>query len=71
MALSGTQVTTNALGLPRARRAELVGKLLASFGGKADASIEREHLEEIRTRRAAVRSGKSRLFEGTDALRRA
>lgn len=71
MALSLTQVTTKALGLPRARRAELVGKLLASFGGKADALVESEHLDEIRARRAAVRAGKSRLLEGSTALRRA
>lgn len=71
MALSVIQVTTKALGLPRARRAELVAKLLASFGGKADAHVEREHLHVIRARRAAVRAGKSRLLEGATALRRA
>ena len=70
MALSVIQVTTKALGLPCAQRAELVAKLLASFGGKADALVERDYLDGIRSRRAAVRTGTSRLLEGSTALRR-
>lgn len=69
MALTVDQVASNALGLPSAGRAELVEKLLASLAGETNPAVERLHLAEVRRRREAVRSGKSALVEGDEALR--
>jgi hypothetical protein len=71
MALSVKMVAEQALNLPVSGRALLVEKLLASLSGEASPEVERAHLDDVRERRAAVRSGKSRLLEGTEALRRA
>ncbi len=71
MALSLEMVAEEALTLPTSRRALLVEKLLASLAGEANPTVERAHLEDVRERRAAVRSGKSRLVEGTKAIRKA
>ena len=46
-------------------------KLLASLAGETDPGVERAHLDEIRQRRAAVRSGTARLVDGTEALSKA
>ena len=71
MALTVEKVALDALGLPSAGRAELVEKLLASLAGESDPGVERAHLNEIRRRREAVRSGKAQLVEGEAALQRA
>jgi hypothetical protein len=71
MALSIEMVAEEALNLPTAGRALLVEKLLASLAGEANPTVERAHLDEVRERRAAVRSGKSRLVQGTEAIRKA
>jgi len=60
-----------ALGLPRSGRALLVEKLLASLAGETDPGVERAHLDEIRQRRAAVRSGRASLVDGAEGLRKA
>jgi hypothetical protein len=64
MALTAEKVAQEALGLPISGRALLVEKLLASLAGETNPAVERAHLDEIRQRRAAVRSGKSSLVEG-------
>lgn len=71
MAATTNQVATAALGLPARSRALLAGKLLASLAGKIDPTVERGHLEEVRRRREAVRSGKAGLIDGEEGLRRA
>jgi len=71
MAATVGKVAEQALGLPTAGRAVLVEKLLDSLSGKADPRVERAHLDEVRRRRAAVRSGKAKLIDGDEALRRA
>lgn len=71
MALTVEKIASDALGLPSAGRAELVEKLLASLAGESDPAVERTHLDEVRRRREAVRSGKAQLVEGDEALRRA
>jgi len=71
MALSVEMVAQEAMNLPTSGRALLVEKLLASLAGEADPKVERAHLDDVRERRAAVRSGKSRLVEGTEAIRTA
>jgi Putative addiction module component len=63
MALSVEMVAQEALGLPISGRALLVEKLLASLAGETNLAVERAHLDEIRERRAAVRSGKATLAE--------
>jgi hypothetical protein len=62
-------VEQEALGLPISGRALLVERLLASLAGATNPSVERAHLDEIRERRAAVRSGKASLVDGTKGLR--
>jgi len=69
MALTVEMVTQEALGLPASGRASLVESLLASLAGEIDPAVERAHLDEIRERRAAVRSGKASLIDGTEGLR--
>jgi hypothetical protein len=71
MALSVEMVAEEAMNLPASGRELLVEKLLASLAGEANPTVERAHLDEVRERRAAVRSGKSRLVEGTEAIRMA
>jgi hypothetical protein len=71
MALSIETVTEEALGLPTSGRVLLVEKLLASLAGEADSAVERAHLDEVRRRREAVRSGNASLIEGPEALRQA
>jgi hypothetical protein len=71
MALSVEMVVEEALNLPTSGRALLVEKLLASLAGEANPTVERAHLDEVRDRRAAVRSGKATLVEGTEAIRKA
>ncbi len=69
VALSLEMVAEESLSLPTSGRALLVEKLLASLAGDANPAVERAHLDDVRERRAAVRSGKSTLVEGTEALR--
>ncbi len=69
MALTVEMVTQEALGLSASGRASLVESLLASLAGEIDPAVERSHLDEIRERRAAVRSGKASLVEGAEGLR--
>jgi hypothetical protein len=69
MAVTVEMVAQEALGLPISGRAFLVEQLLASLAGETDPAVERAHLDEIRERRAAVRSGKTSLVDGTEALR--
>ena len=64
------KVASDALGLSSASRAQLVEKLLASLAGESDPTVERAHLDEVRRRREAVRSGKAQLVDGEEALRR-
>ena len=71
MALSVEMVAEEAMNLPTSGRALLVEKLLASLAGEANPTVERAHLDEVRDRRAAVRSGKATLVEGTEAIRTA
>ena len=71
MALSVEMVAEEALNLPTSGRARLVEKLLASLSGEISPAVERAHLDEVRKRRAAVRSGKARLVDGSEALRKA
>ena len=65
------QVASEALGLPTRSRALLVEKLLASLSGETDPAVERAHLDDVRRRRDAVRSGQGGLIDGDEALRRA
>ena len=69
MALTVEMVTQEALGLPVSGRALVVESLLASSAGETNPAVERAHLDEIRERRAAVRSGKAGLIDGTEGLR--
>lgn len=69
MALTVEMVTQEALGLPVSGRALVVESLLASLAGETNPAVERVHLEEIRERRAAVRSGKASLIDGAEGLR--
>jgi putative addiction module component len=69
MALTVEMVTQEALGLPVSGRASLVESLLASLAGEINPAVERTHLDEIRKRRAAVRSGKASLVDGAEGLR--
>jgi hypothetical protein len=64
-------VAAEALSLPTRGRALMVEKLLASLAGEASPSVGRTHLDKAREHRAAVRSGKSRLIGGTEAMRKA
>jgi hypothetical protein len=64
------QVASDALGLPAHGRALLVEKLLASLSGETNPEVERIHLDEVRRRRDAVRSGHGELIDGDEALRR-
>lgn len=69
MADAVEKVAAQALGLPVASRALLVEKLLESLSGEADPAVERNHLDEVRRRRDAVRSGAAKLVDGDEALR--
>ena len=69
MALTVEMVTKEALALPFTGRALVVENLLASLVGETDPAVERAHLDEIRERRAAVRSGKASLADRTEGLR--
>ena len=71
MAATVEKVAAQALGLPAAGRALLVEKLLDSLAGDANPNVERAHLEQVRQRRAAARSGRTTLIDGPEALRRA
>ena len=71
MALTAKMVTQDALGLPSLGRPLLVEKLLASLAGEVNPAVERVHLDEVRRRRAAVRSGKASLIDGPAGLRQA
>ncbi|MDP3070518.1 MAG: addiction module protein [Opitutaceae bacterium] len=71
MASTVEQVAADALTLPSDGRAFLVEKLLGSLSGEVDSTVERVHLADVQNRRAAVRSGQSKLIEGDQALRRA
>jgi hypothetical protein len=71
MALSVDKVAEDALELSVSGRALLVEKLLASLAGQANPEVQRTHLGEIRRRREAVRSGKSKLADGSTALQQA
>jgi hypothetical protein len=71
MALSVEMVAEEVLNLSRSGRALLVEKLLASLSGEANPAVERAYLRDVREQRAAVRSGKARLVDGTEALRKA
>jgi Putative addiction module component len=64
MALTAEKLTQEALGLPITGRALLVEKLLASLAGETNPEVERTHLNEIRQRRDALRSGKTNFVEG-------
>ena len=52
-------------------RLQLADKLFGSLSGKTDPVVERAHLDEVRRRRETVRSGKAKLVDGDEALRRA
>jgi len=69
MSITVDQVATEALGLPISSRALLVEKLLASLAGETNSAVERAHLDEVRRRRQAVRSGQAKLIDGEDAMR--
>jgi hypothetical protein len=69
MALTVEMITQEALALPVSSRALVVESLLASLAGETSPAVERAHLDEIRQRRAAVRSGQAGLIEGAEALR--
>ena len=71
MAVTVDTVAQEALRLPSSGRALLVEKLLASLSGEANPVVERANLDEVRRRRAAVRSGKSGLVDGPESLRQA
>jgi hypothetical protein len=71
MAATVEKVAAQALGLPTAGRVLLVEKLLDSLAGDANPAVERVHLEQVRQRRAAARSGHTKLIDGPEALRRA
>jgi hypothetical protein len=46
-----------------------VEQLLASLAGEAAPAVERAHLDEIRRRRDAVRTGQASLVDGPEAHR--
>jgi len=64
-------IGVDGFGLPVSGRASLVESLLASLAGEIDPAVERARLDEIRERRAAVRSGKAILVEGPKGVREA
>ncbi len=68
MAPTIEMVAEEALGLPINGRALLVERLLASLAGETDPIVERAHLDEIRGRRASVRSGNASLVDGIKGL---
>ena len=69
MSITVEQVAHDALGLPIDGRAQLVEQLLASLAGEAAPAVERAHLDEIRRRRDAVRTGQASLVDGPEAHR--
>ena len=69
MSATVEMVAQEALALPVSGRVLLVDTLLASLAGETNPTVERAHLDEIRERRAAMRSGKTSLVDGTEALR--
>ncbi len=71
MPLSAEMVAEEAMALPVSGRALLVEKLLASLAGKVNPAVERRNLDEVKARKAAVKSGKAKLVEGSEALRSA
>jgi hypothetical protein len=70
MPITVEMVAQEALGLPVKGRVLLVETLLASLAGEFNPAVERAHLDEIHKRRATVRSGKAKLVEGKEALRK-
>ena len=68
MALTVEVVWQEALGLPTSGRVLLVESLLASLAGEVNQVVERAHVDEIRKRRAALRSGETRLVDGEEGL---
>jgi len=71
MSLTVETVAQEALGLPISGRALLVEKLLASLAGETDPIVERANLDEVRRRRAAMRSGQSKLIDGPKGMEQA
>jgi hypothetical protein len=71
MKVSIEKVSAEALQLPSHGRSVLVETLLQSLSGDVDPIVEKSHLAEIRLRREAVRSGKAKLIDGDEGLRRA
>lgn len=71
MASTVEKVAAEALQLPSDGRALLVETLLESLSGETDPAVEKAHLAEVHRRREAVRTGKSHLIDGDEALRRA
>lgn len=69
MGTTADQVANDALGLPVRSRALLVEKLLASLAGEVEPAVERAHLDEVRRRREAVRTGQAKLIAGDEAMR--
>lgn len=69
MAVTVEMVAKEALGLPIGGREQLLEALLASLAGETNPTVERIHLDQIRKRRDAVRSGSAKLVDGTEALR--
>lgn len=69
MSATVEQLAHDALGLPVQARAELVEKLLESLAGEVTPEVERAHLDEVRRRREAVRTGQASLIDGPEAHR--
>ena len=59
-----------ALGLPASERAELAQDVLASLDGEADCDSAQAWESEIAERKEKFESGKSKLVDAKDAIRR-
>jgi putative addiction module component (TIGR02574 family) len=64
------EITTAALALPEAERAELLGRLMESLDGAADPDADREWADEIARRLAEVRSGTAQTSSWADVRKR-
>ncbi len=72
MSTTALKICIEALSLPRANRAEIAERLLASLEDKkATARAEQKWKVEIRRRRREIREGKARLIPADEVMRKA
>jgi putative addiction module component (TIGR02574 family) len=72
MSTTALRICVEALSLPRANRAEIAERLLASLEDeKMDPRAERKWKAEIRRRRREIREGKAKLVPADEVMRKA